>query len=159
MASVGASPQQRARAVTQPRRRADVVIRGGLIHDGTLRPPVMGDVALGQGRVLAAGDLSAWSAVRSIEAAGRVVAPGFIDAHSHAAESLTRRGLHRAEALLAQGITTVVINPDGGGPVDLDVQRTRMRALGLGVNVAPLVGHGAIRGRVLGTAQARSHRP
>ncbi len=150
--SLRASSPSRADAATQSRRRADVVIRGGLIHDGTRRPAVVGDVALGQGRVLATGDLSGWSAVRSIDAAGRVVAPGFIDTHSHAGESLTRRGLHRADALLAQGITTVVINPDGGGPVDIDAQRTRLRALGLGVNVAPLIGHGAIRGRVLGRA-------
>ena len=150
--SLRASTPSRAHAATQSRRRADVVIRGGLIHDGTRRPAVVGDVALGQGRVLATGDLSGWSAVRSIDAAGRVVAPGFIDTHSHAGESLTRRGLHRADALLAQGITTVVINPDGGGPVDLDAQRTRLRVLGLGVNVAPLIGHGAIRGRVLGSA-------
>ena len=62
----------------------------------------------------------------------------------------TRRGLHFADALLAQGVTTIVINPDGGGPVDLEAQRARMRTLGIGVNVAPLVGHGAIRGSVMG---------
>ncbi len=133
-------------------RRADVLIRGGHLHDGSLRSPERGDVAIGQGRILAVGDLTSWSAARTIDAAGRVVAPGFIDAHSHAAESLVRKGLHSAEALLAQGITTIVINPDGGGPVDLEAQRTRFGTLGLGVNVAPLVGHGAIRGSVLGGA-------
>jgi N-acyl-D-aspartate/D-glutamate deacylase len=120
------------------------------VHDGSLRPAQLGDVAIGQGRILAVGDLSGWTAARTIDAAGRVVAPGFIDTHSHAAESLVRNGLHSAEALLAQGITTIVINPDGGGPVDLEAQRTRMRTLALGVNVAPLVGHGAIRGTVVG---------
>lgn len=153
VASVGAPWVGRAHAAAQPRRRADVLVRGGLIHDGSLRPPQVGDVAVGQGRILATGDLSGWSAARTIDANGRVVAPGFIDTHSHAGESLTRRGLHRAEALLAQGITTIVINPDGGGPVDLDAQRTRMRTRGLGVNVAPLVGHGAIRSRIVGSAQ------
>jgi N-acyl-D-amino-acid deacylase len=131
-------------------RRAEVVVRGGLIHDGSLQPPRRGDVAIGQGRILAVGDLSGWTAGRTIEAAGRLIAPGFIDTHSHAAESLARKGLHSAEALLAQGITTVVVNPDGGGPVDLDAQRARLQTLGLGVNVAPLVGHGAVRGSVLG---------
>jgi N-acyl-D-amino-acid deacylase len=127
-----------------------VIIRGGLVHDGSLRPASQADVAIGQGRIVAVGDLSGWSATRTIDAAERVVAPGFIDTHSHAGESLTRKGLHSAEALLAQGVTTVVINPDGGGPVDLEAQRTRMRTLGLGVNVAPLLGHGAVRGAVIG---------
>lgn len=137
-------------ASVRPARRADLLIRGGLVFDGSLRAPAQAAVAVGQGRILAVGDLTGWSARRTIDAAGRVVAPGFIDTHSHAAESLTRKGLHWAEALLAQGVTTVVINPDGGGPVDLETQRTRMRALGLGVNVAPLLGHGAVRGSVLG---------
>lgn len=126
------------------------MIRGGLIHDGSLESPQRRDVAIAQGRIVAVGDLSAWTAGRTIEAAGLVVTPGFIDTHSHAAESLLRQGLHSAEALLAQGITTIVINPDGGGPTDLEAQRTRMRTLGLGVNIAPLVGHRAIRSAVIG---------
>lgn len=137
-------------ATARQDRRADVLIRGGLVFDGSLQAPAPGDVAIGQGRILAVGNLTGWSAVRTIVASGRVVAPGFIDTHSHAAESLTRKGLHWAEALLAQGVTTIVVNPDGGGPVDLEAQQTRMRTLGIGVNVAPLVGHGAVRGAVLG---------
>ncbi|HTV00934.1 MAG TPA: amidohydrolase family protein [Luteitalea sp.] len=132
-------------------RTADVLVRGGLIHDGTDRPAGAGDVAWRAGRIVGVGDLSGWTATRTIEAAGKVVAPGFIDTHSHAAESLVRKGLHTAEALLAQGVTTIVVNPDGGGPVDLDAQRTRMRTLGVGVNVAPLVGHGAIRSHGVGS--------
>lgn len=126
------------------------MIRGGLIHDGSLEAPQRRDVGIAQGRITAVGDLSGWTAARTVDAAGLVVTPGFIDTHSHAAESLLRKGLHSAEALLAQGITTIVINPDGGGPTDIEAQRTRMRTLGLGVNVAPLVGHGAIRGAVIG---------
>lgn len=133
--------------------RADVVIRGGLVYDGSLRPARPGDVAIREGRIAAVGDLSGWSAARTLDAAGRVIAPGFIDTHSHAAESLTRKGLHTALALLAQGITTIAINPDGGGPVDLEVQRTRLRTFGIGVNVAPLIGHGAIRASVIGGQQ------
>lgn len=107
-------------------------------------------MAIVQGRIVAVGDVGGWDGARVIDAAGRIVAPGFVDTHSHTAEGLTRAGLHTADALLAQGITTVVVNPDGGGPVDLDAQRTTMQALGVGVNVAPLVGHGAIRGAVIG---------
>jgi N-acyl-D-amino-acid deacylase len=148
VAAAGGGAPRPARA--RQARSADVLLRGGLVHDGTTAEPRPGDVAIGRGRILAVGELSGWSAARTLDMAGRVVAPGFIDAHSHAAESLVRQGLHSAEALLAQGITTIVVNPDGGGPVDLDAQRARMRVLGLGVNVAPLVGQGAIRGAVMG---------
>jgi N-acyl-D-amino-acid deacylase len=133
-------------------RRADVLIRSGLLYDGSGAAPRTGDVAIAQGRIVAVGDLAGWQATRTIDAAGRVVAPGFIDTHSHAGESLVRKGLHTADALLAQGVTTIVVNPDGGGPVDVEGQRTRMQMLGIGVNVAPLLGHGAIRGAVLGGA-------
>ncbi|BCS32096.1 N-acyl-D-amino-acid deacylase [Luteitalea sp. TBR-22] len=142
-------PWARAPRASQAR-HAEILIRGGRVFDGALQEPRAGDVAVGQGRILAVGDLPGWSAARTIDAGGRIVAPGFVDTHSHAGESLVRKGLHSAEALLAQGVTTLVINPDGGGPVDLARQRAAMGLLGLGVNVAPLVGHGSIRGAVLG---------
>lgn len=148
-----------ATSSTRRVRRADVLIRGGWLHDGSGGPAVVGDVAIGDGRILAVGELRGWSALRSIEASGKVVAPGFIDSHSHAAESLVRRGLHSAEAVLAQGVTTLVVNPDGGGPVDLDRQRAALRTLGVGVNVAPLIGHGSIRGTVLGGESRRPAAP
>lgn len=140
-------------------RHAEVLIRGGWLHDGSGAAAKAGDVAIGGGRLLAVGDLAGWTAGRTISATGRVVAPGFIDPHSHAAESLVRRGLHRAEAVLAQGVTTLVVNPDGGGPVDLEAQRTALRTLGLGVNVAPLVGHGSIRGTVIGAQDRQPTAP
>lgn len=148
---IGTAAMPWARTTTaRQARRADVLIRGGWLHDGSGRPAVVGDVAIGGGRLLAVGELGGWSAPRSIEASGKIVAPGFIDPHSHAAESLVRRGLHSAEAVLAQGVTTLVVNPDGGGPVDLSRQRAALETLGVGVNVAPLIGHGSIRGTVLG---------
>ena len=150
--AAGVTLARRVQGTQPPRqtRQADVIIRNGQVHDGSLQPARRADVAIGRGRILAVGDLPGWSAARTIDAAGRVVAPGFIDTHSHAAESLARRGLHFADALLAQGVTTIVVNPDGGGPVDLEAQRARFGTLGIGVNVAPLVGHGAIRGSVMG---------
>src|SRR5690606_11929655 len=54
--------------------------------------------------------------------------------------------------LLAQGITTVVVNPDGGGPTDLAAQRQRLSTHGIGVNVGLMVPHGSIRREVLGMA-------
>src|SRR5690606_6005485 len=76
--------------------------------------------------------------------------PGFIDVHSHAGPGLATRELSGARPLLAQGITTVFVNPDGGGPVDLVQQRRDLLEHGLGVNVALMVPHGSVRRAVLG---------
>jgi N-acyl-D-aspartate/D-glutamate deacylase len=79
------------------------------------------------------------------------VSPGFIDVHSHASQGL-EGSLKEAHQLIAQGITTVAINPDGGGTVDLRAQRAGYEQRGVGVNVALYVPHGAIRREVLGMA-------
>lgn len=79
-----------------------------------------------------------------------MLTPGFIDVHSHAAEGLVRDELRDAAPLLAQGVTTVVVNPDGGGPIDLREQRAALEQGGLGVHVAQLIGHGSVRGEVMG---------
>lgn len=130
----------------------DVLIRGGRVLDGSGNPWVRADVAIRDDRIAAVGDLGGASARMVIDAAGLYVAPGFIDAHSHAGGGLTDDTLSAAEPLLAQGITTVVINPDGGGAVDLEEQRAALLEHGLGVNAAPLVPHGSIRREVMGMA-------
>ncbi len=129
----------------------DVLITNGRVLEGSGNPWFTADIALSGDRVVAIGQLSGARAARVIDAAGLVVAPGFIDVHSHAAEGLGGT-LHTAAPLLAQGITTVVINPDGGGPTDLASQRASLEQRGVGVNVAQFVGHGSIRGAVLGMA-------
>ncbi|NLD74719.1 MAG: D-aminoacylase, partial [Chloroflexi bacterium] len=62
----------------------DLLIRNGLIVDGSGGPPQAGDVAIENGRIAAVGPLPGAEAAISIDAAGRVVCPGFIDMHSHA---------------------------------------------------------------------------
>ena len=128
----------------------DVIIRNGRVIDGTGNPWFLADVALDGDRIAAIGDLGAATGVREIDATGLYVTPGFIDAHSHAGPGLATAGLSHGEPLLAQGLTTVVINPDGGGPVDLARQRSELLRDGLGVNTAQLVPHGSIRRAILG---------
>ncbi len=136
--------------VVQPAPRFDLVIGNGRVLDGSANPWRRADVGIRAGRIGAVGDLSGVAAARVIDAGGRLVAPGFIDAHSHAAEALTREALRDARALLAQGVTTIVGNPDGGGPIDLAAQRAALERGGIGVNVALLVGHGSVRSAVIG---------
>ncbi|HVL66472.1 MAG TPA: D-aminoacylase [Vicinamibacterales bacterium] len=120
--------------------------------DGSGNPWIRQDVGIRAGRIDAIGDLGGAPAHRVIDASGRIVAPGFIDVHSHAGEGLTRAALRQGQPVLAQGITTVVVNPDGGGPIDLAAQRAALENGGVGPNVALLIGHGSVRRAVLGTA-------
>jgi N-acyl-D-amino-acid deacylase len=88
-----------------------------------------------------------------IDAKGQVVAPGFIDVHSHGLETLARPDIRDAKSALAQGVTTIVGNPDGGGPVDLAKQAAELEGGGgIGINVALLIGHGSVRTAVMGGA-------
>jgi N-acyl-D-aspartate/D-glutamate deacylase len=129
----------------------DVVIINARVVDGTGTPWYYADVAISGDRIAAVGDLAAAPAGRVIDATGLYVAPGFIDTHSHAGPALATEQLSHAQPLLAQGITTAFVNPDGGGPLDLAEQRAALLTHGLGVNVAQYIGHGSIRREVLGT--------
>jgi N-acyl-D-aspartate/D-glutamate deacylase len=128
----------------------DVLIRNGRLLDGTGNPWYRTDVAVDGDRIVAVGDLSRATGRRTIDATGLYVAPGFIDVHSHAGPGLATPELSHGRPLLAQGITTIVANPDGGGPSDLAQQRLDLLAHGLGVNVALLVPHGSVRRAVMG---------
>jgi len=137
-------------AHTQPA-RYDVLVRNGRVLDGSGNPWRYADIGIRGGRIVDIGKLANATAARVIDAAGLTVSPGFIDVHSHAADGLAG-ALKDARQLLAQGITTVAINPDGGGPIDLRAQRAGYEQRGVGVNVALYVPHGSIRREVLGMA-------
>jgi N-acyl-D-amino-acid deacylase len=130
----------------------DVLIQNGRVMDGTGNPWLRADVGIRGGVITAVGRLDRAAARTVIDAADRIVAPGFIDVHSHAAEGLTREGLRQGQPLIAQGVTTILANPDGGGPVDLAAQRTSLETGGIGPNVALLIGHGRVRSTVMGGA-------
>ncbi len=145
----------RATALLAQAARYDTLITNGRVFDGSGAPPIRADVAIKDGRIAAIGQLASAgaTATRTIDAGGRCVTPGFIDVHSHAAEGLVREGLQQGQPLLAQGVTTIVANPDGGGPIDLKQQKLALERRGLGPNVALLIGHGSVRRAVLGMAE------
>jgi len=130
--------------------KCDALFREGHIVDGSGDPSRVGDVAISGDRIVAIGDIEHWAADRVIDARGLILAPGFIDVHSHADSGLATQELSTALPLITQGITTAVINPDGFGPVDVAKQRQELQAHGLGINTAQLVPHGSIRKQVLG---------
>ena len=126
-----------------------VLIRNGRVMDGSGNPWIAADVLVRGERIAAIGRLGDVLADEVIDASGLLVTPGFIDVHSHAGPGLATPELSHGEPLLAMGLTTVFVNPDGGGPVDLRRQQAELLADGLGVNVAQLIGHGSVRREVM----------
>ena len=132
--------------------RFDVLIRNARVMDGSGNPWLRADLGITGDRIMAVGTLTGATASRMIDARDRLVAPGFIDVHSHAGEGIQNAALHQGQPLIAQGITTVIANPDGGGPVDLAAQRAAIEAARTGPNVGLLIGHGSVRSAVMGGA-------
>ena len=129
----------------------DLIIRGGRVLDGSGNPWYYADIGVRGDRIAAVGDLSTARAARIVDAGGLYVAPGFVDVHTHVGSGLDTPDRSAGHPLLAQGITTVLVNPDGGGPVDLAQQRRDLLEDGLGVNVGMQIGHNVIRSRVIGS--------
>jgi len=128
----------------------DILIRGGRILDGTGNPWYRADIGIRGDRIAAMGSLPNATAKTVIDAADRYVTPGFIDVHSHAGGGLATEALKHGQPLLAQGLTTVFVNPDGGGPIDLEAQRATYEKQRIGTNVAQFVPHASIRREVMG---------
>ncbi|MCX7818482.1 MAG: D-aminoacylase [Kiritimatiellae bacterium] len=150
--------------------RFDLLIRGGLVCDGSGGEPVRVDVGVRGGRIEEIGDLARADAAELIDAEGRIVSPGFIDVHSHSDVNLLVDP--RATSKIAQGITTEVIGNCGASaaprfgqrrlPADWEAQpvpatwRRMAEYLALletarpSVNVLALVGHNALRGCIAG---------
>src|SRR5699024_2173811 len=128
----------------------DKLIINGRVLDGTGDSWYSANIAVNDDKIAKVGDLEDAAARDTIDAEGLYVTPGFIDVHSHAASGLSKPELSDAKPLLLQGITTVFVNPDGGGAVDLNKQRQRLLEDSIGVNVGQLVPHGSIRREVIG---------
>ncbi len=132
----------------------ELVIAGGTLVDGTGAPGYRGDVAIDGDRIVAVGDIGPWEANRVIDAAGLVVAPGFINPHSHTHDDLLNPFIERdARASLMQGITTEFGGVDGRSPVDIGGFLSQLEAEGTGVNYGTFLGQGSVRGYVMGWAQ------
>jgi N-acyl-D-amino-acid deacylase len=153
------TPAARAQAQEPP--SFDVLITGGRVLDGTGNPWIYADVGIRGGQIVAVGKLDDARADRVVDARGKVVAPGFIDLHSHGAEGLESEDDRRRSAanLVTQGVTTVVINQDGRSPVDIGAQRSQLQELQIGPNAILMVGHNSIRAEVLGDDHRRLATP
>src|ERR1043166_6810938 len=139
-------------AAQPPDPRFDIIIRHGIVIDGSGVPRGRADVAIAGGFIARVGDLSNDRAATEIDATGLYVAPGFINIHSHASVD----ALPTAENMLTQGVTTEIVNPDGGGTVDLPEQLARSSRAGLAVNIGAYIGFNAIWTQVVGPTDRRA---
>jgi N-acyl-D-amino-acid deacylase len=128
----------------------DLLITNGTIIDGTGAPRYRGDIAITGDHVVRVerGSIRA-SAKRTIDAAGLIVSPGFIDLHAHLDPILN---LPDAQSAAMQGVTLALGGPDGGGPWPFAAYLDSVAKRPLGINVAFLAGHNSIRRAVMGTA-------
>ena len=136
----------------------DVLLRGGTIIDGTGSPPHVADLAIRGDRIVFIGDASTSSLTpkRTIDVRGLVVAPGFIDPHTHTAADLDNPDARQRAnlAYLMQGVTTVITNNDGGGSIEIGSTLDRWTKNGIGTNAALYVPQGSVRAAVLGMSDA-----
>lgn len=136
---------------------ADLLIRGGTVVDGTGAPRHIADVAIAGDRIVAVGVDLKMRAQRVLDVPGMVVAPGFIDIHNHSDSSLVSPAGFLNELFLRQGVTTVVLGPDGEhSPASMQRLLDAVRNKGAGTNVAFYVGHNGIRTEVMGIDQNRA---
>jgi N-acyl-D-aspartate/D-glutamate deacylase len=146
LASFGAS------AFTQSQPPAyDVILRGGTVFDGSGGRSYTADVGVVNGWVAAIGDLSKRQATTDLDVRRLYVAPGFINIHSHPIQD----GLTRAYNMLTQGVTTEIVNPDGGGPLDVAEQLGRLTSAGLAVNVGAYIGFNSVWSKIVGATNRR----
>lgn len=138
-----------------------VLIKGGLVYDGSEAEPQVCDILVQGDRIVAVGNCNKWKrgerkAARKaqvIDAGGLVVAPGFIDPHSHINSDLVKAKYKNGEGYLTMGVTTVLCGVCGGSPVPLSQQAKTLEKQGTGLNVGYFIGLGSVRRKVLGTQQ------
>ncbi len=129
----------------------DLLIQNARVVDGTGSPWFRSDVAISNGRIVDMGVDLRLDARETIDAAGRVLAPGFIDVHTHVESSDRRDGLQRlprADNYVLDGVTTIVTGNCGGSEIDIAAWNSSLS--GLGINVATLIGHNSVRRAVMG---------
>jgi N-acyl-D-amino-acid deacylase len=132
----------------------DLLIRNARVIDGTGNAWFSADVGIANGRIAALGRLADAQAARTIDAGGRVLAPGFIDVHTHIEQGVEK--VPRADNYLLDGVTSVVTGNCGGSETDLAAWFRQLETLGIGLNVASLIGHNSVRSAVMGTAQRQA---
>ena len=129
--------------------RYDLIVRNGQLVDGTGKPGFRGDLAVKDGKIAALGDVPAEAAADTvIDAGGKVIAPGFIDVHTHVDDDVIKSP--PAENFIRDGVTTIVSGNCGGSVPDVGKYFAAVAKRGAGPNVATLYGHNTVLRAVKG---------
>ncbi|MDQ3173245.1 MAG: amidohydrolase family protein, partial [Acidobacteriota bacterium] len=126
----------------------DLVISNARIVDGSGNPWFRADVGIKDGRIARIGRIDPAQASKSIDAKGQIVAPGFIDVHTHV-ESIY--SLPAAENFVRMGVTTLVTGNCGSSATDVGQFLGRIKEKPLSVNLATLIAHGSVRRQAMGS--------
>jgi len=137
---------------------ADVLLKGGIIYDGSGKPGVAGDVAIRGDRIVGVGQFPIGRIGILLDCRGLAVAPGFIDLHNHSDRQVVNRQTRANINFLMQGCTTIVTGNCGSGPIDVAEYYDQIDAAGAGTNVAHLLPQGSLRDWVMETANRRPTR-
>lgn len=140
-----------------PSVQVDLLILRGSVVDGSGRKPRKIDLGIRGDRIVFVGDArkAQVQSTRTIDATGLIVAPGFIDPHTHTLGDLTGEQTKNNQAYLMQGVTTVITGNDGGSVLNVGELLTKWEQQGIGTNAVLLAGFGTIRGKVLGPTDAQ----
>lgn len=130
--------------------QADILIKNGKILDGTGNSWYYGDIAVKGGKIAATGKLGKWTAPKNIDATGLIVAPGFIDVHTHIEGDEKKNPT--ADNFIYDGVTTVVTGNCGLSQVNIGSYFSMLDSLKISINVASLVGHNDVRKAAMGSA-------
>jgi len=130
------------------RERYDLIIKNASVIDGSGTAMKKGDVGINADTIAFVGDLSRAEAVQVIDANGLVLAPGFIDSHSHHDRGMFDN--REMQALTSQGVTTMIIGQDGGSQLPLKQLFEKLASTPLAINVGSYTGHNTLRRNVLG---------
>jgi N-acyl-D-aspartate/D-glutamate deacylase len=133
----------------------DLIIRGGSLIDGSGSPATKADIGIAGDHIVFIGSSAGRKAKREIDATGLVVAPGFIDPHTHTAGDLSDAKRSRNDAYLMQGVSTVVTGNDGDSPTAIGSALARWQQQGIGTNAALFIGQGTVRREVMGMSDAK----
>ena len=132
----------------------DVLIRQGMIVDGTGRSRFRADILIDNGIIVKVGKVGRLRARKVINARDLIVAPGFINPHSHADAD----AVSTAANMLEQGVTTEIMNPDGRGEADIVTQLRRFAIAGLAVNLGAYIGFNSVWEQTMGLEDHRASR-
>lgn len=132
----------------------DIIIKGGRILNGTGNSWFYGDVAIKDGKIIKVGHLSEYVAGKTIDAKGLVVAPGFIDVHTHIEGD--EKNNPTADNFIYDGVTTVITGNCGSSNVNIKTYLQKLDSLQLSINVATLIGHNDVRHAVMGTVNRKA---